>query len=255
MTVVDTRGRVRRERLAATPLYLVASLPVDAGDALLARVAEAAHALQAAAGAVAVQLRVKDGGSEQRRELLRRARGRLPDAALLLVNDDLQAARAADGSVLADGVHLGREDAAALAEALAAGPEGDVRDPRQAVAEGLRAARAVLGTDLLLGTSVRTQAELADALAAGADHVGFGAIAASTSKADTRPADVDELRRCLAAHPHVPVFPIGGLSPGNLPLVAAAGARRAAVGAAILQAPDPAAAALACLRALRVARA
>jgi thiamine monophosphate synthase len=92
--------------------------------------------------------------------------------------------------------------------------------------------------------------ELGAALAAGADHVGFGAVAASTTKSDTSPADPRELRVCMDTFPGVPIFPIGGLGPETLGLVTRVGCRRAAVGSAILQAPDPAAAAAALLAAL-----
>jgi thiamine-phosphate diphosphorylase len=150
---------------------------------------------------------------------------------LLLVNDDLQALHAADGTLLADGVHLGRQDAAALPG-------------------GLRGARARLGTELLLGTSARTLAEVLAAREQGADHAGFGAMASTTTKGDTLRADPAELARCAAALADFPLFPIGGLGLHNLDLVRAAGCRRAAVGSAILQAPDPAAATRALLRAL-----
>jgi thiamine monophosphate synthase len=49
----------------------------------------------------------------------------------------------------------------------------------------------------------------------------------------------------------LPVFPIGGITPENVASLAEAGATRAAVGAGILAAPDPAAAAIAIDRALR----
>ncbi|HEX5011731.1 MAG TPA: thiamine phosphate synthase [Planctomycetota bacterium] len=235
----------RRERLAAAPIYLVATFPLPDIGETLGRVAAAAAALQADAGAVAVQLRLKEAATEARRALLARARSELPSGTLLLVNDDLEAVFGPTGELLADGVHLGREDAAALS------PRGV--DATARTAAGLATARARLGRELLLGTSTRTLAELRTVLAAGADHAGFGAIAASVTKQDTRPAHLVELVRCLEEFPRVPIFPLGGLTPENLGRVAAAGARRAAVGAGILGARDPAAAARACLRALRAA--
>ncbi|HTE06436.1 MAG TPA: thiamine phosphate synthase, partial [Planctomycetota bacterium] len=183
-------------------------------------------------GAGAVQVRVKTAhGTALRRELLRRLRAALPPHALLLVNDDIEAVHDERGAPLADGLHLGREDAAA--------------------AGGLARARERLGPAMLLGTSTRTLKEVRAARAAGADHAGFGAMAATTTKADTSPADPAELARALRALPDFPLFPIGGLGPATLALVRAAGGRRAAVGSAILQAQDPAAAARACLAALK----
>ncbi len=121
-------------------------------------------------------------------------------------------------------------------------------------AAGLRAARSRLGRELLLGASTRTLAELRAAVEAGADHAGFGAMAPSPTKPGAPPADLAELRRCVAAFPDVPVFAIGGLQPGDLDRVLAAGCRRVAIGSAILDAPDPAAVVAACLARLRPSR-
>jgi thiamine-phosphate pyrophosphorylase len=182
-------------------------------------------------GAGAVQVRVKAAhGTALRRELLRRLRAALGPGVLLLVNDDLDALVDERGAPLADGVHLGREDAAAHG--------------------GLARVRQRLGPALLLGTSTRTLDEVLAARAAGADHAGFGALSGSSTKSDTTLADPAELARALAACPGFPIFPIGGLSPATLATVRSAGARRAAIGSAILDAKDPAAAARACLAAL-----
>jgi thiamine-phosphate pyrophosphorylase len=237
----------RLARLRAARLYLIATLhwppgPDAASDraaeALLDRVVAAAEA-----GAGLVQLRLKPGPesgagaagpalTSARRAWLARARARLPPGTLLIVNDDLDAVLDARGASLADGVHLGRQDAAALPG-------------------GLRGARERLGPGLLLGTSTRTLEEVRAARATGADHAGFGAFAPTPTKRDTAPADPAELARTLAALPDFPVFAIGGLGPDTLDLVLAAGCRRAAVGSAILDAPDPAAAARALLARLR----
>jgi thiamine-phosphate diphosphorylase len=220
----------RRQRLAATRLYLVASFPAEAAERALTAMATAAWAEVTSGGITrpvvgAVQLRCKGAPTDLLRDLLSRARHALPTDTLLLVNDDLQAVFDEAGKPLADGVHLGREDAAAI---------------------GLTGARQRLGPDLLLGTSTRTLHEVETAMAAGADHVGFGAMSPSASKPDTTPADPAELARCLAAHPDFPLFPIGGLGPDTLHLLTDSGAQRAAIGTAILNAPDPAQAAQAC---------
>lgn len=214
-----------RQRLGEARLYLIASLEAPGASRLLPRIARAARA-----GVSLVQLRAKVADTAARRRLLVEARALLPRATLLIVNDDLDALRDAEGRPLADGVHLGRQDAARHG--------------------GLAAARAAVGADLLLGTSVATLDELRAALEGGADHAGFGAIAPSATKHDTRAAELSQLAACLRAAPGFPLFPIGGLGPHNLALVTALGCRRAAVGGAILDAPDPAAAARACLAAL-----
>jgi thiamine monophosphate synthase len=242
MTATVPRPSGLRERLAAVPIYLIATCPAQGAGAVLLRASAAARALHERAGHVALQLRCKQASVRDRRELLRQARSLLPPGALLLVNDDLAAVLDEDGAPLADGVHLGREDAAALA------PLGTPQ--AKWLPAGLHAARVYLGEALLIGASTRTRAELRAALEAGADHAGFGAIAPSGTKLDTRPASLAELQQLLAEFPQVPVFPIGGITPSVLAHLAALGARRAAVGSAVLEAADPAAAALACLAAL-----
>ena len=142
--------------LEATQSYLVVSPRPDGEPALLA--AGLAQAVEA--GVRAVQLRLKDGTTSARRAWLAACRERLPAEVLLLVNDDLEAVFHEDGRPLADGVHLGREDAAALG-----GDDGAPASGRRTAA-GLLAARRRLGPDLLLGTSTRTEAEVRSAIGA-----------------------------------------------------------------------------------------
>jgi thiamine monophosphate synthase len=213
----------------------VATLTADDGER---RLRAAAAAVEAGAGAV--QLRIKQVGTEERRHWLARARTLLGTSALLLINDDLEAVFDEDGRPLADGVHLGREDAAALARGASAAAARRAGALLPLMSIGLAAARERLGAELLMGTSTRTLTELDAAIASGADHAGFGAMAPSPTKPDTVPADPRELARCVAAHPDFPIFPIGGLDIDGLSTVLAAGCRRAAVGAAILHAGEPA---------------
>jgi thiamine-phosphate pyrophosphorylase len=121
----------------------------------------------------------------------------------------------------ADGVHVGRSDLS--------------------VAE----ARALIGSDRLLGLSASTICELADV--GGADYVGVTAFATPT-KHDAVAGGL-ELLRGAAQTLAVPWFAIGGIDLGNVAAVAAAGAPGVAVIRAIRDAEDPEAAA----RALRAA--
>lgn len=217
-------------RLANERLYVIFTPePTRPQQAWLAALSAAV-----AAGAGLVQLRLKGASVADRRTWLGRCREALPDAGrpgpLLIVNDDVEAVFACDGTPLADGVHLGREDARA--------------------GGGLQAARERLGPQLLLGTSTATLAEVEAARRAGCDYVGFGAMATSPTKHDTQPADPEELRRCVAATDPFPIFPIGGLGPANLDRLVALGCRRAAVGSAILDADDPGDAVRQCLELL-----
>jgi thiamine-phosphate pyrophosphorylase len=172
-------------------------------------VAQAAAALEGGAGLL--QLRVKEGSDaallEAATRLVALARGR----ALVIVNDR------ADLAVLsgADGVHVGDEDLP------------------------VEAARRVVGPDLLVGRSTRTLADGLMALAAGADHVGFGPVFASSSKQIAEPprglAMLAEVARALPA----PVVAIGGIGLTTIGPVAAAGAAAAAVIGALFDATDP----------------
>jgi thiamine-phosphate pyrophosphorylase len=164
-------------------------------------------------GAAVVQVRVKGAPSGEvlriAREVVALARGR----ALVLVNDR------ADLALLsgADGVHVGDEDLP--------------------VAE----ARRLLGQDLLVGRTARTLEEAKAAIAEGADHVGFGPVFGSRSKAlAVAPrglALLAEVSSALGA----PVVAIGGIGTDTIGEVARAGAACAAVIDALLGEGDAAA--------------
>ncbi len=164
-----------------------------------------------AGGARVVQVRVKDAPAGEVLEVARRtvalARGR----ALVLVNDR------ADLALLsgADGVHLGDEDLPV--------PE----------------ARRLLGPDLLVGRTTRTLDEARAAIAAGADHVGFGPIFASRTKPlAILPRGLDALRQ-VADGLGAPVVAISGIDASNVAEIARAGAACAAVVDAIFGAGNP----------------
>jgi thiamine-phosphate diphosphorylase len=77
---------------------------------------------------------------------------------------------------------------------------------------------------------------------AGADYVAVGAIFATGSKGNTRPADLGRIRAVKAAV-DVPVVAIGGINASNIRSVIDAGADAAAVISAVCGAEDPRAAA------------
>ena len=164
-------------------------------------------------GAAVVQYRDKSGDAARRRAeaeallALCRQHGRL-----LLVNDDVALAQA----IGADGVHLGRGDGS------------------------LVAARAALGPHAVIGATCHDSlAFAADAAAAGASYLAFGAMHASPTKPGARPASLATL---TAARIHgLPVVAIGGISADNAAPVIAAGADCVAVVSDLWQAPDIAA--------------
>jgi len=177
--------------------------------AIASRPEEARAAIEG--GAAAVQVRIKGAPSGEvlrvAREVVALARGR----ALVLVNDR------ADLALLsgADGVHVGDEDL----------PPAD--------------ARRLLGPELLVGRTARTLEEARAAISAGADHVGFGPIFGSRSKAlAVPPRGVLRLRE-VAAAVGAPVVAIGGIGEATIGEVARAGAACAAVIEALFGAGDP----------------
>ena len=141
------------------------------------------------------------------RELTRR------HATCLLINDDLALCRLVE----ADGVHLGEDDG------------------------NLRAARAILGPDAILGASCYADYAMAErASAAGADYVAFGAVYPSPTKPNARRATVDLFFRAKSGFT-VDVCAIGGITLDNAPPLIAAGADLLAVITDLFSAPDIAA--------------
>lgn len=133
----------------------------------------------------------------------------------LLINDDVELAR----TIGADGVHIGREDAA------------------------LERARAQLGESAIIGVSCYNRLELA--LAAhqgGADYVAFGRFFSSESKPAAVQADLDLL---LTARQELdcPLVAIGGITAQNGRPLIEAGADMLAVIRGVFAAPDVTAAA------------
>ena len=152
-------------------------------------------------GARVVQVRVKRAPARDVLEVSRRivalARGR----ALVLVNDRPDIALLSG----ADGVHLGADDL----------PVSD--------------ARALLGEFLLVGRTVRDADAARAALAAGADHVGYGPVFASATKPLDVPLRGLEGLASICAEVPAPVVAISGITLENIALVARAGAAAAAV--------------------------
>jgi thiamine-phosphate diphosphorylase len=161
------------------------------------------------AGVRLVQYRAKDGVE---RALLRRMHAAVAAfGGLLIVNDDLDAA--AD----ADGLHVGQEDLAALG-----------RDVRERLA------------GRILGVSCGTPAEVAVARAAGADYVGAGPFATTSTKADAgAPIGSAGVAGIVAVAGELPVAAVGGIGLSELSAVAASGAKMAAIISAIASAPNP----------------
>ncbi len=129
--------------------------------------------------------------------------------ALLLVNDHADLALVAQ----ADGVHLGQKDL----------PPAGVR--------------AFVPPAFIIGVSTNNVEEARRAQADGASYVAVGALFATGSKSDTRPASPERLREVKQAV-SLPVVGIGGIDEGNIDEVLAAGADAVAVISAVTGAGD-----------------
>jgi thiamine-phosphate pyrophosphorylase len=164
-----------------------------------------------AGGARVVQVRMKRAPAgvilEAARRIVEKARGR----ALVLVNDRPDLALLSG----ADGTHLGEEDLPAAE------------------------ARAILGPELLVGRTARSAEEARAALAAGADHVGYGPVFPSRTKPlDAPPRGLEALAATCAAVP-APVVAISGITLENIAAVGRAGAAAAAVIGDLFERGDP----------------
>jgi thiamine-phosphate pyrophosphorylase len=159
-------------------------------------------------GATVIQLRLKDASTEE--VIDRGADFRLLCEQMnvtFVVNDDVQAALA----LLADGVHLGRND------------------------EGLELA---LEAGLMVGRSATTPAEANQAEEDGAAYIGAGPVWATPTKPDAeQPIGLDGLR-AISEAVQIPVIAIGGIDATNARQCIDAGAFGVAVVRAAAQAAE-----------------
>lgn len=149
----------------------------------------------AASGVDGLQIREKDLEDRDLYGLARIARSLLPPGTLLLVNGRVDVALAAG----ADGAHL----------------------PADGVP--LAPLRRRFGSGLVLGRSTHSVSEVEQALRDGADHVTFGPVYPTPSKARFGPAaGIEALARAAAVG--IPVYALGGVTLDRFEEVASAGA-------------------------------
>jgi thiamine-phosphate pyrophosphorylase len=199
-------GERRRELLRRAHLYLVIdseveSRPVDA-------IVEAALR----GGVDLVQLRDKERSDQDIVAAGLRLRALCDEHnALLVVNDRPDLALACG----ADAVHVGQDD------------------------EAIESVRGTVGHDLLVGVSTHSPAQVAAALASDVDYFAVGPVHATPTKPGREPVGLELVRHAASVADERPWFAIGGIDPGNVAEVAAAGASRVAVVRAIRDADDP----------------
>jgi thiamine-phosphate pyrophosphorylase len=180
-----------------------------------------------AGGVTMVQLRDKHASTAEMIETGRALQAVLAGTGVpLVVNDDVETAIALD----ADGLHVGQDDCDA------------------------HSARARIGSDMILGVSVETEALAAALDPAIVDYAGVGPVFSTATKPDHKePIGLGGLARLVAASP-VPTVAISGLKAEHAASVLAAGADGLAVVSAICGKPDPRRAAIAIAEAIATAR-
>ena len=177
-------------------LYVITDGSV--GELLLRKVEQALQG-----GAAIVQYRDKTTDSARRLQEATALRALCRQyQVLFIVNDDVELAHA----VQADGVHIGKDDAA------------------------FTTARAVLGEGAIIGVSCYNRLELAlNAVQNGADYIAFGSFFPSPTKPNAPRAHLELLQQARQMLPHTPICVIGGITLGNAPCLLQQGAAMLAV--------------------------
>ncbi len=178
---------------------------------------EAVTAALLEGGVDVLQLRAKNAQEEEVEGFARRIISLTESAGIpLLINDHPQLVP----SVGAQGAHVGQDDF-------------EVSDARW------RAGRVLSGDVpyLLIGKSTHSVAQATQAVAQGADYIGFGPLFATPTKPGRPAIGLEDIARVHAAV-NIPIFCIGGIKRENLEQVLIAGARRVVVVSGILQAED-----------------
>lgn len=172
-----------------------------------------------AGGVTCVQVRDKTADPADRLALLVAVADAVGERVTVLVDDDVETAHTARlGGAAVHGVHVGQKDRPALD------------------------ARRLLGPDAVVGLTAHLPEHLAEAAAlppGTLDYLGVGAVAATSTKPDAPEVlGVDGFARVAAAAAY-PCVAIGGVGPGLVAPLRAAGAAGVAVVSAICAAPDP----------------
>jgi thiamine-phosphate pyrophosphorylase len=198
----------------ALRLYLLADTGLLPPDSLAEAVRKALRG-----GVTAVQLRAKTATTLEMLEMARRLKDVCGESNVpFLVNDRVDVALAAE----ADGAHvghIGEEDLSPMD------------------------ARKLLGPGAIVGVSVGTAQEAHTGTSQGASYVSAGPMFVTSTKSNAGPAAGEALLRSVRAATRLPLVVIGGITAERSKALYEAGADGICVGAAILRADDPEAAA------------
>jgi len=130
--------------------------------------------------------------------------------ALFIVNDRIDIAKI----LHADGVHLGQDDIS------------------------LHTAREILGDKFIIGISTHKPDDAIEAMKGGADYIGVGPVFKTPTKPGRTPVGLEYVK-WAAENVTIPFYAIGSIDPDNINEVVKAGAKRAAVVRAIMNAKNP----------------
>jgi thiamine-phosphate pyrophosphorylase len=209
MSRVQASDRSLLPKLDPT-LYLVTDPHLGGGQPLVEIVAAAV-----AGGVTLVQLRDKEADGRVMLEQARALKALLDPAGVpLLINDRIDIALAAGAA----GCHVGQTDLP------------------------VEAARALLGPDAILGTSLDAIEQARAADPEYLDYVAYGPFATTATKGDAGPPIGAAGLVAVRALTALPLVAIGGVGEANLGDAIVAGADGIAVVSAIMAAADPAAA-------------
>lgn len=188
-------------------LYLVTDRALSLGRSLEEVVSEAV-----AGGVTIVQLREKDAPTGEFVQLGKRLKEILkPYGVPLIINDRVDVALAVD----AEGVHIGQSDMP------------------------YEIARELLGPDKIIGLSVESMDDLAEANQFDVDYIGISPVYGTPTKTDTaEPFGLEGLRKAVAMSVH-PTVAIGGMNKDTAAEVMQTGTDGIAVVSAISSALSP----------------
>ena len=165
-----------------------------------------------AGGANVVQLRDKHASSQALYNVASKMQALASKSdGIFIVNDRVELVQAVD----ADGLHLGQDDLS------------------------VAAARKMLGKKKVIGVSVESGEQAAEAERDGATYVAIGPIyEARGSKSDAGPPVGPQAIAEIRAHTSLPIIAIGGIKHHHVAEVVTAGANGLAIVSAIVSAPD-----------------
>lgn len=164
-----------------------------------------------------VQLRMKEATDEEVRSVALEVQWMCAEAGATFIIDD----RVALAKELhADGVHLGKNDMPIFE------------------------ARALLGSEYIIGGTANTFADVKAHAEAGADYIGCGPFRFTTTKKGLAPVlglqgYRDIVRQMTEANIRLPIVAIGGITAADIPDIMQTGVTGVALSGGVLNAPDP----------------